>query len=46
MKTKILYCENCRIYTLKPICKLCGGKTVERKPMRFSLQDKYLKYRK
>ncbi|RLG19154.1 ribosome biogenesis protein [Nanoarchaeota archaeon] len=46
MRRKILYCEKCKIYTLREVCKFCGGKTIEKKPMKFSLQDQYAKYRR
>jgi len=45
MKTQILLCNKCLIYTLKDKCGNCGNKTITPKPAKFSLEDKYLKYR-
>ncbi|MEK6907095.1 MAG: RNA-protein complex protein Nop10 [Nanoarchaeota archaeon] len=45
MKNEILSCKNCHIYTLKKDCPICSQKTVSPKPAKFSIEDKYLKYR-
>jgi len=45
MKVKILFCKTCDIYTLKNNCSRCNNLTVTQKPAKFSLEDKYLKYR-
>ena len=45
MKNAILLCEKCHIYTLNKNCQTCGDKTVSSKPAKFSLEDRYLKYR-
>ena len=45
MKTQILFCKNCYIYTLKNSCPNCNTSTITPKPAKFSLEDKYLKYR-
>ncbi len=41
----IRYCERCREYTLEERCRVCGSKTIIKKPARFSPQDHYGKYR-
>ncbi len=40
----IMKCPDCGIYTMKPICPLCGGKTEIAKPQKFSPDDKYASY--
>lgn len=45
MKTQILLCKKCHIYTLKESCPQCNSKTISPKPAKFSIEDKYLKYR-
>jgi len=45
MKTQILFCKNCHVYTLKNNCPECSNITITPKPAKFSLEDKYLKYR-
>ncbi len=45
MKSEILFCRACQIYTLKKDCPKCSGKTLSPKPAKFSIEDKYLKYR-
>ncbi|AJF62426.1 MAG: Ribosome biogenesis protein Nop10 [archaeon GW2011_AR20] len=45
MKKSILSCNNCHIYTLKENCPECGNKVFSSKPAKFSIEDKYLKYR-
>ena len=45
MKTRILFCKECHIYTLNESCKKCGKTTITNKPAKFSLEDKYIKYR-
>ena len=44
MKT-ILKCGKCGKYTLTAICA-CKGKAVTPKPAKFSIEDKYGKYRR
>ena len=46
MSQEILYCSNCKGYTLKNTCKLCNNKTESPKPAKFSPLDKYGKYRR
>ncbi len=43
---KILTCQTCSLYTMKQLCPKCSGKTVEAKPPKFSLDDKYASYRR
>ncbi|MBW9221991.1 RNA-protein complex protein Nop10 [Methanothermococcus sp. SCGC AD-155-C09] len=39
-------CPKCNRYTLKNFCNLCNEKTITIKPPRFSLEDRYGKYRR
>ncbi|MCL7412849.1 MAG: RNA-protein complex protein Nop10 [ANME-2 cluster archaeon] len=39
-------CAQCNNYTLKDICPLCGGSAINPRPARFSLEDRYGKYRR
>ncbi|HIP84169.1 MAG TPA: RNA-protein complex protein Nop10 [Methanothermococcus okinawensis] len=43
---RIKKCPKCKRYTLKDICSICGEKTVTVKPPKFSLEDRYGKYRR
>lgn len=45
MSRHILYCTNCCIYTMQAVCS-CGEKTAERKPPKYSPEDKYAQYRR
>jgi H/ACA ribonucleoprotein complex subunit 3 len=45
MKRAILFCKTCYIYTLKENCPNCNNKTLSPKPAKFSIEDKYLRYR-
>lgn len=45
MKKQILLCKNCYIYTLNNNCPKCNNITITSKPAKFSVEDKYLKYR-
>ncbi|MHA1340642.1 MAG: RNA-protein complex protein Nop10 [Promethearchaeota archaeon] len=46
MPKKMFKCEKCLQYTLsKDICPKCGGKVKTPHPPKFSLVDKYQKYR-
>ncbi|MFA6887902.1 MAG: nucleolar RNA-binding Nop10p family protein [Candidatus Woesearchaeota archaeon] len=45
MAKHILYCSTCQRYTMQPVCT-CGEKTAERKPAKFSPEDKYAQYRR
>lgn len=42
----IKYCLKCKKYTLNEICSSCNQKTILPKPIRFSPEDKYGKYRR
>ena len=46
MLMKILKCEKCSRYTMKKECPKCGASTVSTRPPKFSLEDKYGKYRR
>lgn len=43
---RIKYCLKCKIYTLEDICKKCGKRTILNVPTKYSLDDKYAKYRR
>ncbi|MDD5178361.1 MAG: RNA-protein complex protein Nop10 [Candidatus Nanoarchaeia archaeon] len=45
-KVEILNCESCNVYTLKKICPKCGRETISNKPGKFSVEDRYGKYRR
>ena len=45
MKVEILQCSKCKDYTLEKECSECNQKTITPKPARFSIEDKYGKYR-
>ncbi|MEA2054681.1 MAG: RNA-protein complex protein Nop10 [Candidatus Thermoplasmatota archaeon] len=40
------YCTSCKRYTLENDCPLCGKKTTQVGPARFSPQDTYGEYRR
>lgn len=42
----IRYCKICKLYTFKEICPRCGNKTIINIPPRFSIDDKWGKYRR
>lgn len=46
MARHILFCVNCKEYTMKEKCPRCGGATIEKKPPKFSPDDKWGKYRR
>ncbi|MHA1377231.1 MAG: RNA-protein complex protein Nop10 [Candidatus Helarchaeota archaeon] len=40
-------CSFCKRYTISKLeCPKCGGKTINPHPAKFSIQDKYGKYRR
>ncbi|WP_423792654.1 RNA-protein complex protein Nop10 [Methanocaldococcus indicus] len=43
---KMKKCFSCGTYTLKDICPKCGEKTSIVKPPKFSLEDRWGKYRR
>ncbi|MCZ7356010.1 MAG: RNA-protein complex protein Nop10 [Candidatus Methanoperedens sp.] len=45
MVSKIRKCA-CGRYTLKEVCPICGLQTKYSQPARFSLEDRYGKYRR
>jgi H/ACA ribonucleoprotein complex subunit 3 len=38
-------CNNCNVYTFKDSCPKCGGKAVSPHPAKFSMDDKYRRYK-
>jgi H/ACA ribonucleoprotein complex subunit 3 len=46
MKKEINRCIKCNIYTLKKSCPKCSKKTTSPKPAKFSIEDKFGKYRR
>ena len=46
MEAKIRVCENCGRYGLGNNCKECGEKLINPEPPKFSLEDRYGKYRR
>lgn len=42
----ILKCSKCKSYSLEETCSKCSEKTILPKPAKFSLTDKYGKYRR
>ena len=42
----LLYCKNCKEYTLDGICVKCKEKTASKNPPRFSPHDRYGGYRR
>jgi H/ACA ribonucleoprotein complex subunit 3 len=41
MAKHILFCENCKQYTLHETCLICGGKALPPQPPKFSVEDRY-----
>ncbi|MCD4844046.1 MAG: RNA-protein complex protein Nop10 [Methanosarcinales archaeon] len=46
MGLHISKCATCSIYTLNDHCPGCGNRTINPRPARFSLEDRYGKYRR
>lgn len=46
MKRHIFKCGKCGIYTMKKKCPKCNQETINPKPLKFSLEDKYGDYRR
>lgn len=46
MKREILKCIKCGAYTLKDKCPKDGEKTITPKPAKFSIDDRYGKWRR
>ncbi|MBU0615251.1 MAG: RNA-protein complex protein Nop10 [Nanoarchaeota archaeon] len=42
----ILKCTSCNNYTLKDTCPACGAATVQPKPPKFTLDDRFASYRR
>ncbi|MCW4032023.1 MAG: RNA-protein complex protein Nop10 [Candidatus Bathyarchaeota archaeon] len=45
MRGLIKKCPKCNLYTIQDRCKVCKNKTVSPHPAKFSLQDKYSRYK-
>ena len=46
MKKQIFLCVPCQIYTMKEICPNCNKKTENPRPAKYSVDDKFGKYRR
>ena len=46
MKMKMKKCKSCNVYTIKDICPVCGGGLNVVYPPKYSIEDKYGKYRR
>jgi H/ACA ribonucleoprotein complex subunit 3 len=46
MAKHIHKCNSCKIYTVEDTCVKCGKKTIQPKPAKFSLDDKYAHLRR
>lgn len=46
MRSQILRCQACQIYTLEHICPDCEAETMSPLPPRYSPEDHYGKYRR
>jgi H/ACA ribonucleoprotein complex subunit 3 len=44
--SNLLYCKNCKIYTLDNVCKICKKVTICINPPKFSPEDHYGIYRR
>ena len=44
--SNLLYCKNCKVYTLNKICNNCKEETISKNPPKFSPQDHYGIYRR
>jgi len=45
MKHMLRKCGRCKIYTLDEKCTNCSNSTLDPHPPKFSLEDKYVRYR-
>lgn len=46
MKMKMHKCSSCDVYTIKKTCPLCNGEVNVIYPPKYSIEDKYGKYRR
>lgn len=46
MKMKMRKCNSCNIYTMKDVCPVCDGEVNVIYPPKYSIEDKYGKYRR
>lgn len=42
---RIRFCENCKQYTLNEKCPNCHAHTIQKKSIKFRIDDKFLEYR-
>jgi len=42
----LLYCKNCKVYTLDNVCNKCKIVTISKNPPKFSPEDHYGDYRR
>ena len=42
----IYKCEKCNVYTMNEVCSKCNSKTTNPKPAKYSIEDKYGKWRR
>jgi H/ACA ribonucleoprotein complex subunit 3 len=41
MARHILFCKNCKEYTMEESCPICGNKSIPPQPAKYSPDDKY-----
>jgi H/ACA ribonucleoprotein complex subunit 3 len=46
MKMKMHKCNSCNVYTIKDVCPSCNGDLNVIYPPKYSIEDKYGKYRR
>lgn len=46
MALNLLRCVKCNRYNIREVCVSCGGKAVNPKPPKYSVEDRYAKYRR
>jgi len=46
MKMKMRRCNSCNLYTIKDVCPNCNGDLNVIYPPKYSIEDKYGKYRR
>ena len=46
MRSSILHCKKCNMFTLGSVCDICNSKSSNPLPPKYSPEDKYGKYRR
>ncbi|MHA2232272.1 MAG: nucleolar RNA-binding Nop10p family protein [Candidatus Hodarchaeales archaeon] len=46
MPKRLRKCSSCGQYSLKTLCGICGNQTKISHPPRYSIQDKYARFRR